>query len=257
MIGDPIKKHSLDLISKEKRLDGRGLTEFRNVEIEYDFSKNAEGSAKVRLGETEIIAGVKMSFGKPFPDTPDEGSLMVSAEFSQIANPKFEAGPPGGEAIELARVVDRGIRESQAVPSKKLCITEGENVWTVSIDLIPLNVAGNFLDAAGLASIAALKVAKFPKNDGTNIDYSELSDEEVPLEKLPLPITVHKIAGKYVVDLTDVEEAISDCRLTITTIEDGNICSMQKGGSQPITSEDISNMVDIAVKEAKSLRSKL
>ncbi len=257
MISGPIKKHALDLISKERRLDGRDLLGFRDIEIQYDFSKNAEGSAKVRLGETEIIAGVKMSVDKPFPDTPDKGSLMVSAEFSQIANPKFEAGPPGGEAIELARVVDRGIRESKAVPPAKLCITEGEKVWTISIDLIPLNVAGNYLDAAGLASIAALKVARFPKYDGTSIDYKELTDDSVPLEKLPIPITVHKIVGKFVVDLTDSEEETSDCKLTVTTLEDGKICSVQKGGSQPLTSEDISNMIDISIKKGKELRSKL
>ena len=257
MISGPVKKHALDLMSKEKRLDGRGLTEFRDIEIQYEFSKNAEGSAKVRIGETEIIAGVKMSVGEPFPDTPDEGALMVSAEFSQIANPKFEAGPPGGDAIELARVIDRGIRESKAVPSGKLCITEGEKVWILSIDLIPLNVAGNFLDAAGLASIAALKVAKFPKYDGTNVDYRELTDESVPLEKLPIPITVHKIAGKYVVDLTDTEEETSNCRLTVTTLEDGKVCSVQKGGSQPLNSEDISNMIDISVQKGNELRSKL
>ncbi len=257
MISGPVKKHALELIRKEKRLDGREMTEFRDIEIQYDFSKNSEGSAKVRIGETEIIAGVKLSIGEPFPDTLDEGSLMVSAEFSQIANPKFEGGPPGGDAIELARVVDRGIRESKAVPPKKLCITEGEKVWIVSIDLVPLNVAGNFLDTAGLASIAALKVSKFPKYDGTAIDYSELSDESVPLEKLPIPVTVHKIAGKYVVDLTDTEEETSDSRLTVTTLEDGKICSVQKGGSQPLTSEDISNMIDISVQKGKELRSKL
>ena len=123
--------------------------------------------------------------------------------------------------------------------------------------MIPLNVAGNFLDAAGLASIAALKVSKFPKYDGTNIDYKELTDDAVPLERYPIPITVHKIAGKYMVDLTDTEEETSDCRLTVTTLEDGKICSVQKGGSQALTSEDISNMIDISIKKGKELRSKL
>ena len=48
------------------RLDGRSLEEYRKpIKIETNISNMAEGSAKVTIGETVVIAGVKMDVGEP------------------------------------------------------------------------------------------------------------------------------------------------------------------------------------------------
>ena len=127
------------LLNQDHRIDMRKLDEYRKVKVELGISKNAEGSAKVTLGETVVLAGVKLDVGEPFPDNPDEGSIIVNTELSPIASPDFELGPPDAQSIELARVVDRGIRESNAIDFKKLCIKEGEKAWTVFIDLYSFN----------------------------------------------------------------------------------------------------------------------
>ncbi|MEM1592509.1 MAG: RNA-binding protein, partial [Candidatus Bathyarchaeia archaeon] len=59
------------LISKGKRLDGRGLRDYREIRVEQGIIEKAEGSARVLLGKTEVMAGVKIEFGQPFPDTPN------------------------------------------------------------------------------------------------------------------------------------------------------------------------------------------
>ena len=120
---------ALEMIEKGKRIDKRKIDQFRPIQIIPDYIKKAEGSALVRLGDTLVLAGVKMEIGKPFPDTPNEGILIVNSEFSPLASPEFESGPPGEDAVELARVVDRGIRESKAIEVDKLLIKEGEKVW--------------------------------------------------------------------------------------------------------------------------------
>ncbi len=101
----------LKSLSENLRIDGRKLLETRKIEVEYGISKNAEGSARVKFGGTEVLAGVKLAVGTPYADRPNEGSMMVEAELSPMSNPEFEAGPPDIQAVELARVVDRGIRE--------------------------------------------------------------------------------------------------------------------------------------------------
>ena len=59
--------------------------------VEYGVSaKSAEGSAKVTMGDTVVVAGVKMEFGQTYPDTPDEGSIMVSAELLPLSSPEYE-----------------------------------------------------------------------------------------------------------------------------------------------------------------------
>ena len=259
MINKEIKKHVTDLLNKDTRIDGRKLMEYRQpISVKYGIADTSEGSAEVRIGETIVQAGVKLSIGKPYPDTPNEGCLMVGAELLPMSNPEFELGPPGIQAIELGRVVDRGIRESKAIDTKKLCITAGEKVWMVSIDICPINDSGNLFDASALAALAALKDARFPKaNEDGSVDYMERTEEVLPLRKTPIGVTVIKIGKKFIVDPTTEEETAVDSRLTVTLDDDGTIVSLQKGGEEALTVDEIMQMVDIATEKSKELRQAL
>src|SRR3989338_7247391 len=77
------------------RFDKRGLLDMRPLEVSYEVSNKAEGSACVKLGKTEVIAGVKLALGTPYPDSPDAGNLVVSGDLLPLASPRFELGPPG------------------------------------------------------------------------------------------------------------------------------------------------------------------
>lgn len=252
-----IKQHVEELLKKGKRLDGRGLEDFRNVTVEYGVSKkSAEGSAKVTIGETEVIVGIKMEIGQPYPDQPEKGTLMAGVELLPLSSPRFESGPPSIKSIELARtVIDRGIRESDALDLKKLCIKKGEKMWMVVIDAYSINDNGNLADALGLAALAALKDAKFPEyNEKTDkIDY-EKKTKKLVLKELPVPVTVLKIGDKLIVDPVSDEEESIDARLTVTTTEDGRVCAIQKGGDVALSSDDIEKMIDISIKKGKELR---
>ena len=250
-----LKNHILKLFGSNTRLDGRSFTEYRKpFKVETGFTNTAEGSARVILGKTEVLAGVKMEIMEPYPDTQDEGSIMVGAELLPLSNPEFELGPPGIQAIELARVVDRGIRESKCIDFKKLCITEGEKAWVIVIDICPINDAGNLLDVSALAAVAAIKSAKFPKFNGEKIDYKEKTNKGIELGDLPMSVTVIKIGDKYLIDPDSDEEKVVDARLTVASLSDGTLCAMQKGGDYPLTSEDIAKMVDIGIEKGKELR---
>jgi exosome complex component RRP42 len=72
------------------------------------------------------MAGIKMDIGEPYPDEPDSGVMTTAAELIPMASPDFESGPPDEESIELARVVDRGIRESKIIDVDKLCVVPSE-----------------------------------------------------------------------------------------------------------------------------------
>ncbi len=250
-----LRSHIISLLNAGIRLDGRKLTDYRKpIELEYGVVKTAEGSARVRIGDTDVMVGIKLDVGEPYPDTPDEGTIIVGAELLPLSNPEFELGPPGIQAIELARVVDRGIRESKALDFKKLCITPKEKIWMVIIDICPINDAGNLLDASSLAAIAALKDAKYPSFDGEKIDYKQKTDKKLQLEKTPIAVTVIKISDKFIVDPDVEEERVIDARLTVSSIEDGTLCAMQKGGDFPLTIDEISKMIDIGIEKGKELR---
>ncbi len=254
------KETITQLADKDKRLDGRGLEEYRKpIRIETNISWTAEGSARVQIGETVVMAGVKLSIEKPYNDTPEEGGIMINAELLPLSSPEYEPGPPGIKAIELARVIDRGIREAKALDMKKLCIRPGEKAWFVIIDIITINDAGNLFDAAGLAALTALKSARFPvvDEDTGAIDYKKKTDQPLPLLKGPLPVTVYKINGKFLVDPTSEEEEAYDARLTVASDERGILSALQKGGAVPVTIEEVSRMLDLALEKAKFLRREL
>ncbi|MBI4020517.1 MAG: exosome complex protein Rrp42 [Candidatus Aenigmarchaeota archaeon] len=242
-----------NLAAKGLRMDKRKLDEFRPIVVETGVIAKAEGSARVKIGNTEVIVGVKLDVGTPFPDKPSEGVLITNAEFSPIASPLFEKGPPREEAIELARVVDRGIRESKAIETAKLCIAEKEKVWMVFVDIHILNHFGNLIDASAMAAIAALLTAKMPEYDGEKVNYEKHSGK-LPVKCKPVAVTMAKIGERIVVDASLEEEQVMAARLTATTKDDGNVCALQKGGTSSLTLEDIESMLALSKEKGKEIR---
>ena len=245
-----------EIVAKEKRIDNRNFDEYRNVVVEQGVVKQAEGSARVHIGNTKVIAGVKMSVGEPFSDTPNEGVLMVAAEFLPLASPEFESGPPGEESIELARIVDRAIRESKAIDFKKLCLKPEENVWMVYIDIDILDDDGNLFDAACLAAVAALKNAKIPELDEKQNPVYGTGSQPLPMTGIPVSTTFVKIGAKILADPNLAELEAMDARLTIGTINGEGIqfCSMQKGGAAGLSVEEIEMILELAERKGEELR---
>jgi len=249
------QKRIAQLIAHGKRLDERGPNDYREINVETGLIERAEGSARVRLGKTEVLVGVKIETGEPFPDVPNEGVLTVNAELVPLASPTFEAGPPDENSIELARVVDRGIRESKAIDLGSLCVEPGKNVFVVFVDIYVLNHDGNLIDASSLASLAALlntKMFNYEVKEGeikVKPGYTPL-----PLRNYPVAVTLAKINDKLIADPWLEEEQIMDARLTMTVDKDDKICAIQKGGYGYFTTQQILEAAAIAVTKAEELR---
>ena len=239
-----------DLAREGKRIDARTLNQFREVSVEVGPIKSAQGSALVKVGKTQVMAGIKVEHAEPFADKPDSGMLIVNAELLPLASPTFEPGRPDENAIELARVVDRGIRESNAIDLDKLVIKSGEDVWAVFIDIYVLDHDGNLIDASALAAIAALLNAKPPEDEAWTLP-------EFPIQKKPVAVTVAKINNKLIIDPCLDEEGVMDARISIATIEDGSICAMQKGGIGCFSREELEQAYELARTEGAELRAKL
>lgn len=240
-------------LKNNKRLDGRALDEYRKAVITKNVSQTADGSARVKIGETEVITGVKMFPETPYPDMPDQGSISVGVELLALASPGFESGPPREDSIELARVVDRGIRESKALDFKSFCITKGEKAWFVFIDNYALNYDGNLFDACSLSSLAALLETKIPKFEDGAIVKGEYSGK-LKLSRKPLLTTIAKVGGKLIVDPNFDEMHAMQARFSVATTDDNKICAFQKGSGGAFTPDELNECVDLAFKKGKELR---
>ncbi len=243
------KDYVLSKIRDGERIDGRKFDEIRPIEIQTGLIAKAEGSALVKLGNTMVVAGVKMQPGEPFPDTPDQGIIITNAELVPLASPTFEPGPPDENAIELARVVDRGIRHSEAVDLKELCIEEGEKVWVIFIDIWALDDDGNLMDASALAAIAALMNTTVPAE---RFEVGE--DFPLPVKDLPVAITSLVFEDKILVDPCLDELSIGKNMITITTDQNDNIVSIQKSGPFLLKEEVFDKLIDLSIEKAKEVR---
>ncbi|MDY6959123.1 MAG: exosome complex protein Rrp42 [Halobacteriota archaeon] len=246
------KDNIYNLIKKGERTDGRAFDEYREITIETGMVPKADGSARVKIGESQVVVGVKMQPGEPFPDTPDKGVLITNAELVPLASPSFESGPPNENSVEIARVVDRGIRESKAIDLSKICVEAGEKVWIVFVDIHVINDGGNLQDTAALGAIAALLTSKIP-----NIQY-EMGDEDeqLPVREIPIAITAVEFDGEIVLDPNLYEENVATSMLTVISNTDGSICGMQRKGLFAVDEEHINSMVDLAIDKAKEIREK-
>jgi len=239
-------------LNSGKRLDGRKSDEYRKLSVETGVSKNSSSAVRVKFGKTEVLAGVHLALATPYPDSPDQGTFMTSAELHPMASQQFDIGRPGINSIELARVIDRGIRESGFIDMKALCIKEGEKVYQVFVDIFAINDDGNILDVAGLAALIALGRARMPiyNEEEDKIDgYSET--EGIPLKKevLSFSMTFHKVGNAIVADVSKEEEAISKFRLTVAMGDNegkARITAMQKGLAGTISSKDMETILNLA-----------
>lgn len=244
------KKRIQELLKEGKRLDGREPFQYRDIKIETNVSNKAEGSARVMIGKTEVIAGVKMATQQPYTDHEDEGTMTTSMEFNPICGERYELGPPKINAIEVARVVDRGLRESKFIDWKKLCIEPKAKVWSINIDIYCINDDGNALDASALAALVALKTARFPEYDKETdtIKYGEFTDTPLPLTKnQALSITFYKVGDSLILDPNRDEEDTSEARVTLAIskpAKDKIISAMQKGGITTITADELLKIIE-------------
>ncbi len=253
------KNYIAKLLKQGKRIDGRGLFEFREIKINADFVPKAEGSADVFLGDTRVMCGVKYDVGRPYGDNPDKGVCTVMSEYVPIASPMFEPGRPGEDSIQLARVVDRGIRHTDCLDYKALCIVPYEHVYVLFIDCYMMDYFGNLTDAAAIAAITALLSAKLPGakvNDKGQPEWDGTYNP-IPIKEIPLSVTFGKIDGVIFVDPIISEELCLDGSIAFAVDEKKQVTSIQKYGSAVWSVEEIITLSKKAIEIGDDLRQKL
>ncbi len=256
------KNYVRKLLKKGKRVDGRGLLEYRDFQINPNFVPKAEGSADVYLGKTRVMAGVKYDIGTPYSDRPEDSVAIVLSELVPAAHPYFETGPPNDQSIQLARVIDRGIRHSDCIESKKLCVIPGKAVYVLFIDLYTMDYAGNLTDCANIAAMVALISALLPKGKPDADNEKAILDRDepmmrIPIKEIPISITFGKVDEYVFLDPNMKEEVVMDGALSFAIDERDQVVSIQKYGPAIWSLDELDKYGKIAVKKANELRDNL
>jgi exosome complex component RRP42 len=219
----------LDGIDQDLRVDGRGRLDHRSMTLELGTSPQASGSARLRLGDTDVMVAVKADIGTPPKAYPTHGRLSCAVELSASADPAFEGR--GGErfGVELSRALERGLLGASAGGAASLSavaagargggytarssthgagaaldmsllgIQKGKTCWVLQCDCLVLCADGNALDALSLAVKAALADTKIPKvsvtagpngDDPTELELDDDPEECSRFDVSGVPLTV-------------------------------------------------------------------
>ncbi|KAM7280922.1 hypothetical protein ACFE04_008056 [Oxalis oulophora] len=246
------------------RIDGRNPFEYRKLTIKFGRD---DASSEVQLGQTHVMAFVTAQLLQPYKERPNEGSLAIFTEFSPMADPSFEPGRPGESAVELGRIIDRGLRESRAVDTESLCVLAGKLVWAIRVDLHILDNGGNLVDAANIAALTALMTFRRPDCTLGGEDGQQVTLHP-PEVRDPLPLIVHHlpIAVTYaffsndstlVVDPTHKEEYVMAGKMTVTVNANGDICAIQKPGGQGVLQSVVLQCLRLAHNTAEDITKKI
>jgi exosome complex component RRP42 len=90
------RKKIKEVIAAGKRMDGRGLEDYREIAVKMGVLEKAEGSAEVHLGDTRVLVGVKVGIGTPFEDTPTRGSSCAT-----LSSPPSRL-PPSSQGLQTS-----------------------------------------------------------------------------------------------------------------------------------------------------------
>lgn len=192
------------------RADGRGPTDLRPVTLTLGVLKWAEGSCRIRVGDTEVLCAATIQDRVP-PHLRGKGTGWVTAEYSMLPRATAERteresvkGRIGGRTHEIQRLIGRSLRG--VVDLAKL----GERTVTVDCDVVQADggtrtasITGGYvaLGAAlityGMERLLVSKIAAVSVGivDGVtllDLDYSEDSRAEVDFN------VVGTDAGTYV-----------------------------------------------------------
>lgn len=252
-------------IDQNLRCDGRQRLHFRPIAIETGVIPQATGSARVRLGATDVIASVKAELGRPSSLEPDKGKVAIFVDCSSTAGPVFEG--KGGEQLssELSHALQKCLfggrnHAGAGMDRSALIIVEGKLCWDLYVDGLVISSDGNILDALSAAIKVALSNTSVPKvnviRDASTDEEPEVDivdDEVLQLDAsdVPVIITLTKVGRHYIVDATSEEESQMNSAVSISLNRHGQICGMIKRGGVGLDPSVILDMVSVAKQVSK------
>ncbi|KAJ6873944.1 exosome complex component RRP42 [Populus alba x Populus x berolinensis] len=258
-------------IDQNLRSDGRKRDAYRPISIETGVIPQANGSARIRIGATEVIASVKAELGRPNALQPDKGKVAIFVDCSPVAEPMFEGR--GGEELstELSVALQRCLLGGKSgagagIDLSSLIVAEGKICWDLYIDGLVISSDGNLLDALGAAIKAALSNTGIPRvqvaagASGDEQPEVDISDEEFlqfDTSGVPVIVTLTKVGRHYIVDATSEEESQMSSAVSVSISRKGHICGLSKRGSAGLDPSVISDMISVARHISEQLINKL
>jgi len=220
------------------RSGGRSATELRPVEIIPDFISSAEGSALIRLGETQVICTASVEDGVP-PFLKGMGKGWITGEYAMIPRAtdartprEVTRGRQAGRTMEIQRLIGRSLR---AVADLERL---GER--TVWIDCDVIRADGGTRTASITGALVALGLALQKLVESKTVSRLALKDYIAA-------VSVGIVGGEILLDLDYAEDSNAEVDMNVVMTGGGKLVEVQATGEgRAFSREELHGLIDAA-----------
>ncbi|HIH90298.1 TPA: exosome complex exonuclease Rrp41 [Desulfurococcaceae archaeon] len=189
-----MKEPPVPLIVDGKRHDGRGPADLRPLEMKVGVLYNADGSAWLRIGGTEVVAAVYGPREPPMRGMvlPDRAVIRCRYHMAPFSTDERKNPAPSRREIELSKVIREALEA------------------TILTHLFPRTIIDVFIEvirADGGTRTAALTAASLA-----------LADAGIPMKGLVAGVAVGKVQGTLVLDIDELEDMYGEADMPVAAI---------------------------------------
>lgn len=220
------------------RPDGRTTQQIRPVTITRNYTRHAEGSVLIEVGDTKVLCNATVETGVP-RFLKGKGQGWVTAEYGMLprathtrSGREASRGKQGGRTLEIQRLIGRSLRA--AVDLSAL----GEHTITIDCDVIQADGGTRTASITG-ACVALVDALNYMRKKGmvkTN-----------PLTSMVAAISVGIYKGEPITDLQYEEDSEADTDMNVVMTESGKMIEVQgTAESEPFSMEEMNAMLELA-----------
>lgn len=221
------------------RLNQRAPNQLREITIERQYTKHAEGSVLVSFGATKVLCTASAMEGVP-RFLKDTGQGWLTAEYGMLPRSthtrmdrEAAKGKQGGRTLEIQRLIGRSLRS--AVDLALL----GEN--TIVIDCDVLQADGGTRTAAITGgcvalydAIASLKARNLIQND--------------PFKHWVAAVSVGMYEQTPLLDLNYLEDSDAGMDMNVVMTENGHFIEVQGTAEKSVfTKVELDSLLELAM----------
>lgn len=219
------------------RADGRNEKQIRKPKITIDYTKYAEGSVLIEMGDTRVLCNASVEEGAP--KHVAEGCGWVTAEYAMLPRSTHTRRRRDVSSLKLAprsaeiqRLIGRALRS--------VVDLEALGSYTITVDCDVLQADGGTRTASITGALVALKLA-------CNRMVAAGKIEKNPVKAYAAAISVGMVDRVCMVDLNYGEDSHATVDMNVVLCEDGSIIEIQGTGEErPFTRTEYNRMFTMA-----------
>lgn len=219
------------------RIDGRRRDQIRPVKVTRNFTKHAEGSVLIEMGDTKVICTASVEEKVP-PFLKGKGTGWVTAEYAMLPRATHDRSPresvkgkQGGRTLEIQRLVGRALRA--VIDTGRL----GERTIWIDCDVIQADGGTRTASITGSFIALADAITVLKKKDLLKVN---------PLTDYLAAISIGKVGGQVMVDLAYEEDSHAEVDLNLVMTGAGQYVEVQGTAERtPFNKKDMDEFLDL------------